>query len=228
MDLKTRIKVALGIEPETEQIKLEYQNKLVDGTIIVSTADELVAGSDIMILVEDGTTMPLPVGKYETEDGVGFSVEEEGVVAEIYEDEAEEVEEEVEVAEVEEEEMTSEDAQPKKVKRTEEYEFDKEGLINEIGAVVKELLSEVKNDLERLDAELKDMKGENEDLKNEVELAETEKAELQAQVVELSKEPADKPVKVSKFRESKKPSYSDKSYNKLTKKEKYWYNIENR
>ena len=49
MDLKTRIKVALGIEPETETIKLEYQNKLVDGTIIVSTADELVAGSDIMI-----------------------------------------------------------------------------------------------------------------------------------------------------------------------------------
>tara|TARA_R100000781_G_scaffold34912_1_gene25000 strand:- start:818 stop:1504 length:687 start_codon:yes stop_codon:yes gene_type:complete len=228
MDLKTRIKVALGIEPETEQIKLEYQNKLVDGTIIVSTADELVAGSDIMILVEDGTTMPLPVGKYETEDGVGFSVEEEGVVAEIYEDEAEEVEEEVEVAEVEEEEMTSEDAQPKKVKRTEEYEFDKEGLINEIGAVVKELLSEVKNDLERLDAELKDMKGENEDLKNEVELAETEKAELQAQVVELSKEPADKPVEVNKFKDVKKPSYSDKSYNKLTKKEKYWYNIENR
>ena len=228
MDLKTRIKVALGIEPETEQIKLEYQNKLVDGTIIVSTADELVAGSDIMILVEDGTTMPLPVGKYETEDGVGFSVEEEGVVAEIYEDEAEEVEEEVEVAEVEEEEMTSEDAQPKKVKRTEEYEFDKEGLINEIGAVVKELLSEVKNDLERLDAELKDMKGENEDLKNEVELSETEKAELQAQVVELSKEPADKPVEVNKFKDVKKPKLSNKNYNELTKKEKYWYNIENR
>jgi hypothetical protein len=228
MDLKTRIKVALGIEPETETIKLEYQNKLVDGTIIVSTADELVAGSDIMILVEDGTTMPLPVGKYETEDGVGFSVEEEGVVAEIYEDEAEEVEEEVEVAEVEEEEMTSEDAQPKKVKRTEEYEFDKEGLINEIGAVVKELLSEVKSDLERLDAELKDMKGENEDLKNEVELAETEKAELQAQVVELSKEPADKPVEVNKFKDVKKPKLSNKNYNDLTKKEKYWYNIENR
>ena len=228
MDLKTRIKVALGIEPETETIKLEYQNKLVDGTIIVSTADELVAGSDIMILVEDGTTMPLPVGKYETEDGVGFSVEEEGVVAEIYEDEAEEVEEEVEVAEVEEEEMTSEDAQPKKVKRTEEYEFDKEGLINEIGAVVKELLSEVKNDLERLDAELKDMKGENEDLKNEVELAETQKADLESQIVELSKEPADKPVEVNKFKDVKKPKLSNKNYNDLTKKEKYWYNIENK
>ena len=226
MDLKTRIKVALGIEPETEQIKLEYQNKLVDGTIIVSTADELAAGVDIMILTEDGTTMPLPVGKYETEDGVGFSVEEEGVVAEIYEDEAdEEIVEEV--AEVEEEEMTTEDAQPKKVKRTEEYEFDKEGLINEIGAVVKELLAEVKSDLERLDAELKDMKGENEDLKNEVELAETEKAELQAQVVELSKEPADKPVEVNKFTD-KKTKLSSKNYNELTRKEKFWYNIENR
>tara|TARA_R100000781_G_scaffold6892_1_gene6840 strand:- start:1683 stop:2375 length:693 start_codon:yes stop_codon:yes gene_type:complete len=230
MDLKTRIKVALGIEPETEQIKLEYQAKLVDGTIIVSTADELVAGIDISILTEDGTTMPLPKGKYETEDGVGFSVEEDGIVAEIYEDEAVEEEEEVveEVAEVEEEEMTIEDAQPKKVKRTEEYEFDKEGLITEIGAVVKELLAEVKNDLERLDAELKDMKGENEDLKNEVELSETEKAELQAQVVELSKEPADKPVEVNKFKDVKKPKLSNKNYNELTKKEKYWYNIENR
>tara|TARA_R100000152_G_C6761095_1_gene185186 strand:+ start:417 stop:1106 length:690 start_codon:yes stop_codon:yes gene_type:complete len=229
MDLKTRIKVALGIEPETEEIKLEYQNKLVDGTIIVSTADELAAGVDIAILTEDGTTMPLPVGKYETEDGVGFSVEEDGIVAEIYEDEAVEEEEEVEeVAEVEEEELTTEDAQPKKVKRTEEYEFDKEGLINEIGAVVKELLAEVKSDLERLDAELKDMKGENEDLKNEVELAETEKAELQAQVVELSKEPAEKPVEVNKFKDLKKPKLSNKNYNELTKKEKYWYNIENR
>tara|TARA_Y100000593_G_scaffold94737_1_gene195522 strand:- start:60 stop:749 length:690 start_codon:yes stop_codon:yes gene_type:complete len=229
MDLKTRIKVALGIEPETEEIKLEYQNKLVDGTIIVSTADELAAGVDIAILTEDGTTMPLPVGKYETEDGVGFSVEEDGIVAEIYEDEAVEEEEEVEeVAEVEEEELTTEDAQPKKVKRTEEYEFDKEGLINEIGAVVKELLAEVKSDLERLDAELKDMKGENEDLKNEVELAETEKAELQAQVVELSKEPAEKPVEVNKFKDLKKPKLSSKNYNELTKKEKYWYNIENR
>jgi|TARA_R100001594_G_scaffold66608_1_gene100920 hypothetical protein len=227
MDLKTRIKVALGIEPETEQIKLEYQAKLVDGTIIVSTADELAAGVDIMILTEDGTTMPLPKGKYETEDGVGFSVEEDGIVAEIYEDEAVEEEEVVEeIAEVEEEEMTVE-REPKKVKRTEEYEFDKEGIITEIGAVVKELLAEVKSDLERLDAELKDMKGENEDLKNEVELAETEKAELQAQVVELSKEPASKPVEVNKFTD-KKTKLSSKNYNELTRKEKFWYNIENR
>ena len=227
MDLKTRIKVALGIEPETEQIKLEYQAKLVDGTIIVSTADELAAGVDIMILTEDGTTMPLPKGKYETEDGVGFSVEEDGIVAEIYEDEAVEEEEVVEeIAEVEEEEMTVE-REPKKVKRTEEYEFDKEGIITEIGAVVKELLAEVKSDLERLDAELKDMKGENEDLKNEVELAETEKAELQAQVVELSKEPASKPVEVNKFTD-KKTKLSSKNYNELTRNEKFWYNIENR
>lgn len=226
MDLKTRIKVALGIEPETETIKLEYQAKLVDGTIIVSTADVLEAGVDISILTEDGTTMPLPVGKYEVEDGTKFSVEEEGIVAEIYEDEAEEETEEVtEEAPVEEEELTI-DREPKKVKRTEEYEFDKEALITEIGAVVKELLNEVKLDLERLDAELKEMKGENTDLKEEVEKKETEKAELQAQVVELSNEPADKPVKVSKFREDKKTKLSSKNYNELTRQEKYWYNIE--
>jgi len=216
MDLKTRIKVALGIESEAKEIKLEYQAKLVDGTIIVSTADELAPSVDISILTEDGTTMPLPVGKYEVEDGTKFSVEEEGIVAEIYEDEAEEETEEV--AEVEEEEMTV-DREPKKVKETREVEFDKEALINEIGSVVKELLQEVKLDLERLDAELKEMKGENTDLKEE-------NTELQAQVKELSKEPADKPIEVSKFKEDKKSNFSDKKYAELTRQEKYWYNIE--
>ena len=83
MDLKKQILEALGIE---KSIKLEYQAKLTDGTIVVSEADELVAGIEISILTEDGTTIPLPPGKYETEDGIGFSVEEEGIVAEIYEE----------------------------------------------------------------------------------------------------------------------------------------------
>ena len=102
MDLKKQILVALGIEDN--EVKLSYQAKLTDGTIIVSEADELAEGVSVMVLAEDGTTMPLPVGEYETEDGVNFSVAEEGVVSEIME---EEVEEETE-AEKEEEDYKEE------------------------------------------------------------------------------------------------------------------------
>ena len=59
MDIKKQIKVALGLEDE--EIKLAFQAKTEDGTIIVSTADELEAGVDISVLTEDGTTILLPV-----------------------------------------------------------------------------------------------------------------------------------------------------------------------
>ncbi len=216
MDLKKQILVALGIEDN--EIKLEFQAKLTDGTIIVSEADELAAGVSVMVLAEDGTTMPLPVGQYETEDGIGFSVEEEGIVAEIYE---EEVEEEVEVEEETEAEKEEMEEATEEVEETEEVEFDKEGLITEIGSVIKELLEEVKTDIARLDAELNEMKGLNEEL-------ETEKAELSKELEKLSKEPATAPIKTSKFNEVKKETLSKDEYRKMTKKEKYWYNIKNK
>jgi len=100
MDLKTQILVALGLDKE-ETIKLEWQSKSEDGTIFVSTAEELEAGVDISVLTEDGTTILLPVGTYKTEDGVSFRVEEEGIVAEVMESETEEVVEEEEMAEEE-------------------------------------------------------------------------------------------------------------------------------
>ena len=60
MDLKTQILVALGLDKE-ETISLEWQAKSEDGTIFVSTAEELEAGVDISVLTEDGTTILLPV-----------------------------------------------------------------------------------------------------------------------------------------------------------------------
>ena len=218
MELKKQILQALGIEDK--EIALEYQAKLVDGTIIVSEADELAAGVSISILAEDGTTMPLPVGEYETEDGQSFSVEEEGIIAEVYEEETEdEATEEEDVEEVE----ADVERKPKKVKETKEVEFDKEGLINEIGAVIKELLQEVKTDIERLDSELNEMKGLNEEL-------ESEKEELKTEVEKLSKEPASEPVKTSKFNNGSNngsTTLSKDEYRNLTRKEKYWYNIKN-
>ena len=103
MDLKNKIRVALGLEPiEATEEKIEFavQETLTDGTVIVSEAEQLEPGAKVDILGEDGVLMPLPAGKYETESGVGFSVEEDGFVAEIYDDE--EAEEEVEEEEAEE------------------------------------------------------------------------------------------------------------------------------
>jgi len=65
MDIKEQILVALGLNKE-ETIKLEWQSKSEDGTIFVSTAEELEAGVDIAVLTEDGTTILLPVGTYKT------------------------------------------------------------------------------------------------------------------------------------------------------------------
>ena len=57
MDLKSKIRVALGLE---EEIKLQFQAK-----------------------TEDGTTILLPAGTYKLDTGVTFRVEEEGIVAEV-------------------------------------------------------------------------------------------------------------------------------------------------
>ena len=232
MDLKTQILKALGLNKDVE-VKLEYQAKLTDGTIIVSSADDLVAGADVSILAEDGTTMPLPVGNYETEDGTSFTVEEEGVVAEIAVVEEEEArkeeedykdEEEVEMNEEIVEEVTEpseveEARHPKKIKTTEEIGFNKEEVIAEIGAVIKELLAEVRNDVSRLSAELDEMKNTNETL-------EIEKETLSAQLEAVSKEPAAEPVTTNKFATNKK-EVTPVEYRKMTRQEKFLYNLNN-
>ena len=113
MELKEQILKALGLSSE---VKFEVQAKLVDGTIIVSTADALAEGVDISVLTEDGTTIELPIGEYETEDGVTFVVEEAGVIATIGEAEVVEEEEapaEEEVVEAEEVEAEEEDEKSK-------------------------------------------------------------------------------------------------------------------
>ena len=215
MDLKKQILSALGLDKE--EVNLEFQAKLIDGTIVVSKADELAEGVEVMILAEDGSTMPVPVGTYETEDGVEFKVEKEGIVASMEkketEEEEEETEEKEEVEAVEEEEMSEET-----VEETEEVEnenFDKNALIEEIGVVIKELLEEVRSDVSRLSAELEEMKDINGELT-------TEKEELQSQIVELSKEPATKPVEVSKFNETK---LNTKPYANMNSKERFYYNL---
>jgi len=208
MDLKKQILTALGMDNE---VQLEFQAKLTDGTIVVSEAEALAEGIAISILAEDGSQMPLPVGVYELEDGTTFEVTEEGIVASIGETEEEEVvEEEVEA--------TEEERQPKKIKETKEVEFDKVAFIDEVKAVVDELVAKTTSDIEKLQSEIDELKEANGNL-------ETEKEELSSQVEKLSKEPAEKPVTTNKFTEKKELSKVD--YKKLSRQEKYWYNINN-
>ena len=216
MDLKQQILVALGLDKQEESVNLEYQAKLEDGTIIVSTAESLEAGVDISVLTEDGTTMLLPVGEYKTEDGQGFSVEVEGVVAELYE---EEVEEEA-AEEVVEEEASKEDMEEETIEETEAVEFDSVAFMDEVKSVVVDLMSNVNTEIETLKSELAELKSTNEELSSE-------KEKLSAQVVELSNEPAAKPVDTNKFSALGRET-TQRDISKMTKRERILYNITNK
>ena len=216
MDLKQQILVALGLDKQEESVNLEYQAKLEDGTIIVSTAESLEPSVDISVLTEDGTTMLLPVGEYKTEDGIGFSVEVEGVVAEIYE---EEVEEEA-TEEVVEEEASKEDMEEETIEETEAVEFDSVAFMDEVKSVVVDLMSNVNTEIETLKSELAELKSTNEELSSE-------KEKLSAQVVELSNEPAAKPVDTNKFSALGRET-SQRDLSKMTKRERILYNITNK
>lgn len=215
MDLKQQILVALGLDKQEESVNLEYQAKLEDGTIIVSTAESLEAGVDISVLTEDGTTMLLPVGEYKTEDGQGFSVEVEGVVAEIM-DEEEVVEEETPV----EEEASKEDMEEETIEETEAVEFDSVAFMDEVKSVVVDLMSNVNTEIETLKSELAELKSTNEELSSE-------KEKLSAQVVELSNEPAAKPVDTNKFSSLGRET-TQRDLSKMTKRERILYNITNK
>ena len=108
MDIKEQILVALGLNKD-EEVKLAFQAKTEDGTMLVSTAEELEAGVDISVMTDDGTTILLPVGTYKLDTGVSFRVEEEGIVAEVIESETEE---EIEAGD-DKEEMTADEAYEK-------------------------------------------------------------------------------------------------------------------
>ena len=235
MELKEQILKALGLSAE-EDVKLEYQSKLEDGTIIVSSADVLEAGVDISVLTEDGTTIPLPVGEYKTEDGVSFKVEEEGKVSEILEEEEEtpeeeearkeedyKDEEEVELEEIIEEVVEPSEVEearhPKKIKTTEEIEFSKEDLINAVTEVVSEMLGNMNTEITELSSQVDEMKGYKETL-------ELETIELQKEVDKLSAEPAAEPISTNKFSKTNKIK-SNKAYKDMSVKERFMYNLNN-
>ena len=136
-EIVNKICVALNIEVKLEQMKLN------DGVTVIE-ADSFEANNEVFIITEDEQRIPLPVGEYVVENGMLLVVTQEGVIAEIKEQEAPAEEE---APEVEEEEMKKDDKMIEKaqVKKT-------------VESMVKETFF----------SEMESLKEENERLKTEL------------------------------------------------------------
>ena len=203
MDIKEQILVALGLNKSEEPIKLEWQAKSEDGTIFVSTAEELEAGVDISVLTEDGTTILLPVGTYKTDTGVSFRVEEEGIVGEVIESETEE-EVEAEYDDKDKEEMEEEkeladvgdwEGMEKRIQNLEDavakLKEDKVGGDEEVEELAEEVTEPGTNPKSIKTTEVVEFSAEE-----ELEKLKSENEKLKT---ELAKSPADSPINTNKF-----------------------------
>ena len=196
MDIKEQILVALGLNKD-ESVKLEWQAKSEDGTIFVSTAEELASGVDISVLTEDGTTILLPIGTYKTAEGVTFRVEEEGVVAEVMETETEEEVEATEDKEEMEEEAEVGDweGMEKRIQNLEDavakLKEDKVGGDEEVEELAEEVTEPGTNPKSIKTTEVVEFSAEE-----ELEKLKSENEKLKT---ELAKSPADSPINTNKF-----------------------------
>jgi len=233
MDIKKQIKIALGLD--TEEVVLGFQAKTEDGTIIVSTAEELEAGVDISVLTEDGTTILLPVGTYKLDTGVSFRVEEEGIVGEVIESETEEEETpKEELAEEEDKDDYEEESEAEETDWAKTYEEMKEKVQNLEDAIadIKKQIGEG-GDVEEMTEETVEPSTnprtkttkttEVVEFSAEEEL-EKLKAENEKLKTELAESPADAPVNTNKF-SADRPTLNRTQYNKLSKQERFLYNL---
>jgi hypothetical protein len=222
MDLKEKILVALGLDKE--ETKLGFQAKSDDGTIFVSTAEELEAGVDISVLTEDGTTIPVPAGTYKLDTGVSFRVEDEGIVAEVLQSETEEtetVEDEDLSEEVKEEELAvveDWEGMEKRIQNLEDavadLKRDKDGGDDEVEEMTTEEVSDKPKSIKTTEVkefsaeeELENLKAENEKLKTE-----------------LAEQPADAPINTNKF-SSERPTPTAQDFKRMNKQEKFLYEL---
>ena len=217
MDLKEQILVALGLDAT---VKLAWQAKSEDGTIFVSTAEELTEGVDVSVLTEDGTTILLPVGTYKTAEGVTFVVSEEGIVDSVAETETEEVVEEEMAEEKEKKYADVEDweGMEKRIQNLEDAVADlkrsKEGGDDEVEEMAEEVIEPSTNPktiktTEVVEFSVEDLKAENELLK-----------------AELAAQPASAPLDTNKF-SSVRATPTAQDLRRMTKQEKFLYNLHN-
>ena len=232
MDLKEKILVALGLNKENE-VKLAWQAKSEDGTIFVSTAEELEAGVDISVLTEDGTTILLPVGTYKTDTGVSFRVETEGIVAEVMESETEE---EVEASD-ENVDLGKDDEDKDDYEDEEAAVYDWECMVERIKNL-EDAVADLKRDKVGGDDEVEEMSEETPEVSDKPKTIKTTevvefsaedeieklKAENEALKIELAESPAEAPVNTNKF-SSDKPVLSRKDYRKLDSRAKFLHDL---
>jgi len=222
MDLKEQILVALGLD-KGEEVVMAYQAKSEDGTIFVSTAEELEAGVDISVLTEDGTTILLPVGTYKTDTGVSFRVEEEGIVSEVIESETEEVVEE-EMAEDDGKEADVEDwaGMEKRIQNLEDavadLKRDKDGGDDEVEEMAEEVVAPSTNPKSIKTTEVVEFSAEDELTKL--------KAENEKLKTELAEAPASAPLDTNKF-SAERATPTAQDFRRMTKQEKFLYNLHN-
>ena len=222
MDLKEQILVALGLD-KSEEVVMAYQAKSEDGTIFVSTADELAVGVDISVLTEDGTTILLPIGTYKTDTGVTFRVDEEGIVAEVMETETEEV--------VEEEMAKEEDEEEKRYADVADWEGMEKRIQN-----LEDAVADLKRDKDGGDDEVEEMAEVTEEPSTNPKTIKTTevvefsvedlKAENELLKAELASAPASAPLDTNKF-SSEKKAVSKLDYSKMSKNEKFLHNLYN-
>ena len=243
MDIKEQILVALGLNKAEEEIKLAWQAKGEDGTIYVSTAEELENSVDISVLTEDGTTIPLPPGTYKTDTGVSFRVSEEGIVDEVLvsESEQDDTEEEIDAKEEKEYSEMAEavefafpESDAEKADWAKSYEEMKDKVDNLIDAV-----ADLKRDKDGGDDEVEEMaeetsekvsdkpktikKTETVEFSAEDELKKL-KAENKKLKTELAESPADTPINTNKF-SSERPTPTAQDFRRMTSQEKFLYNL---
>ena len=138
-EIVNKICVALNIEVKLEQMKLN------DGVTVIE-ADSFEANNEVFIITEDEQRIPMPIGEYVVENGMLLIVTQEGVIAEIKEQEAP-AEEEAPEVEAPEEEMKKNDKM-----------IDKATVKKTVESMVKETFF----------SEMESLKEENERLKTEL------------------------------------------------------------
>ena len=216
MDLKNQILVALGLD-KGEEVTMAWQGKSDDGTLFVSTAEELEEGADFSVLTEDGTTILAPIGTYRLDSGVSVRIEEEGVIAEI-------IQSETETEEVEEEEMAEElEVEDDAFERLSERVQNLEDAI----ADLKEDKVEATEEVEELSEEVEERGTTPKSIKTtEVVEFEELKAENERLKTELAESPASAPLDTNKF-SAEKATPTAQDFRRMTKQEKFLYNLHN-
>jgi hypothetical protein len=218
MDLKEKILVALGINEE--ETKLGFQAKSDDGTIFVSTAEELESGVDISVLTEDGTTIPVPAGTYKLDTGVSFRVEDEGIISEVLQSESEEEDTTEEVEAAEEADVADWQGMEKRIQNLEDavadLKRDKEGGDDEVEEMTEEVTEPTTNPKSIKTTEVKEFSAEDE--------LETVKAENEKLKTELAESPADAPINTNKF-SSERPTPTAQDFKRMNKQEKFLYEL---